>query len=40
MKDLDRRLSAIISEIDCDVLADIGCDHGYIGGRIRRVGRL
>ena len=31
MKDLDRRLSAIISEIDCDVLADIGCDHGYIG---------
>ncbi|MDR2266649.1 MAG: class I SAM-dependent methyltransferase [Christensenellaceae bacterium] len=27
---LDERLKAIVSEIDCEVLADIGCDHGKI----------
>ncbi|MEG2413689.1 MAG: class I SAM-dependent methyltransferase [Clostridia bacterium] len=27
---LDKRLGAVINEIDGDVLADIGCDHGKI----------
>ena len=27
---LDKRLKQILSEIDCNVLADVGCDHGKL----------
>ena len=39
MKEPGARLKAIISEIGCDTLADIGCDHGYIGVRALQEGR-
>ena len=39
MKELDSRLKAILAEIDCEALADIGCDHGYIGVSALKSGR-
>lgn len=40
---LGKRLDAVLSQIDCETLADIGCDHGKLGaaavtgGRARKV---
>lgn len=40
---LDKRLTAVVNEVNGEVLADIGCDHGkvsaasLIGGKVKRV---
>lgn len=39
MKGLGRRLSAALALIECDTLADVGCDHGKAGIAAIRTGR-
>lgn len=36
---LSKRLSRILDWIDCEVLADIGCDHGYLCAKAIQTGR-
>lgn len=39
MKGLGKRLGAALKFIDCDTLADVGCDHGKAGIAAIRTGR-
>lgn len=39
MKGLGKRLGAALGLIDCDTLADVGCDHGKAGIAAIRTGR-